>query len=108
LVGYAPSLRQRVASETARRRANGRFKPRPEVIDPAEAWTRLEAHYRRLGRVSSNTIDVDAALPSADWFRGHFGSMAEIYARLGFEPSARQKFHIELTRPGAPRYRRPM
>jgi len=107
-VGYAPSLRQRVASENARRRARGRFKPRPEVIDPDEAWARLEAHYRRLGRVSSNTIDIDPTLPSADWYRIRFGSLAEIYARLGYEPSARQKFHIALSKPGASKYRRPL
>lgn len=107
LVGYAPSRRQTVAAEMARRRDKGRFRPRPDVIEPDEAWTRLEAHYRRLGRVSSNTIDIDPSLPSAEWFRKRFGSMEDIYARLGYEPSAQQKFYIAITRPGAPKYRRP-
>lgn len=106
-LGYTPSRRQRTASERARLRSRGRFKPRPDVIDQEEAWRRLEAHYRQLGRVSTNTIDVDPSLPSADWYRQRFGGMETIYARLGYEPTARQRFHIELSRPGAPRYRRP-
>jgi len=106
-LGYAPSARQCAASRSARARDRRRFKPRPEVIDPDVAWARLEAHYRRLGRVSCNTIEVDPDLPSVGWYRNRFGGLAEIYARLGYEPSWRQRFHIELQRIGARNYRRP-
>jgi DNA invertase Pin-like site-specific DNA recombinase len=106
-IGYEPSPRQRAASRSARVRDKGRFKPRPDLIDPAVAWAQLEAHYRRLGRVSSNTIEVDPALPSVGWYRNVFGSMDAIYARLGYEPSPRQRFHIALHRMGASDYRRP-
>jgi len=106
-LGYQPSPRQRAASRNARARDNGRFKPRPELIDPAEGWARLEAHYRRLGRVSSNTIEVDPDLPSVGWYRNTFGGMEAIYERLGYEPSPRQRFHIELCQVGARNYRKP-
>jgi DNA invertase Pin-like site-specific DNA recombinase len=106
-VGYQPSLRQQTASRNARARDNGRFKPRPDPIDPDIAWAALEAHYARLGRVSSNTIEADPDLPSVGWYRNTFGSMETIYARLGHQPSARQRFHIDLQRQGVRNYRRP-
>jgi len=106
-LGYSPSARQRAASRNARTRDNGRFKPRPETIDPDVAWALLEAHYRRLGRVSSNTIEVDPALPSVGWYRTTFGDLEAIYSRLGYEPSSQQRFHIALRRIGAGKYRRP-
>jgi hypothetical protein len=107
-VGYAPSARQRAASRNARTRDNGRFKPRPDPIDPDWGWAQLEAHYRRLGRVSGNTIEVDPALPSVGWYRATFGGLETIYQRLGYEPSRRQRFHIELQRTGPRNYRRPL
>jgi phage terminase small subunit len=106
-LGYSPSARQRAASQTARTRDTGRFKSRPELIDRDVAWAQLAAHYRRLGRISSNTIEVDPTLPSVGWYRNAFGSLEAIYARLGYTPSWRQRFHIDLNRIGARNYRRP-
>jgi DNA invertase Pin-like site-specific DNA recombinase len=100
LVGYQSSKRQLAASAQARRHRPDTFRPRPQLIDAEQAVEGLRLHYARLGWVSSNTIDSDPDLPTAEWYRLKFGGMAGVYALLGYEPSPRQRLHIERHRPG--------
>jgi DNA invertase Pin-like site-specific DNA recombinase len=105
LAGYQPSKRQTVAAARAREHRPHSFRPRPEPIDTDAALEALRAHYARLGWVSSNTIDDDPALPAADWYRVRFGGMGRVYALLGYEPTSRQRLHIERQRLGGRAYR---
>jgi hypothetical protein len=102
LVGVSPSPRQAVAAAKARRQGAGQFRNHRKPIDPASAFDALRHHLASRGTVSSNTINEDPDLPSADWYRRHYGTMALIYELLGYEPSAQQKRHMKLEAPSRP------
>lgn len=97
LAGFRPTRRQTAAHEKALRHRPWTFRPSVQPIDPEEAWRRLEQHFAARGFVSCNTITDDPTLPSAEWYRRRFGSMAEIYRRLGHTPTETQRRYLGRT-----------
>lgn len=102
LAGFQPTRRQLAAHARAMKHRPWAFRPYPATLDPDETWRRLERHFAERGYVSCHTIEDDPELPSAEWYRRRFGSMAEIYRRLGHVPTARQRRRLPSARGGKP------
>jgi len=66
------------------------------------ALAALQQHVARRGFVSSNTIDDDPDLPSAEWYRRQCGGMAQVYERLGYDPTPKQRRHLARPTAGTP------
>jgi hypothetical protein len=99
LIEAEPSRRQVASATKDRLRRSERFRSRPQLIEPDEAFAALRRHFEARGFVSSNTIDNDPDLPSSEWYRRRFGGMAEIYELLGHHPTPQQKRGFKTGRP---------
>ncbi|MCR5879443.1 recombinase family protein [Phenylobacterium sp. J367] len=93
-LGYTPSRRQRAGQQNSARGRDARWRGHAP-LNEEEALIALARHWRRVGRISANTIDADPELASADWFCRRFGGMANVYARLGYTPDAAQQRHLD-------------
>jgi len=56
----------------------------PKRMDEAEMLQGLARLFDRAGDLTTALIDADPDIPSADHYRKRFGSLAEVFARLGF------------------------
>lgn len=88
-VGYAPGERARAASARYGVRYPAR-RPRGPTLSPREMLRRARRLLGEVGSLSMRIIDDAAALPSASAYAQTFGSMGELYRRLGYTPTYKQ------------------
>jgi len=71
----------------AARRISEKRAPHPRLSDE-EMLARLIDLWKRCGGLSKAIIERSKSVPALSTYREHFGSMAEIYARIGYVPAS--------------------
>jgi len=61
--------------------------PGKGIYDEADALRRLRDLFDRQGFINAKMVEVDTSLPTGNWYRRHFGSFAEAFARAGIPPT---------------------
>ena len=80
-----------IISREVLNRARGIFAERSERAQDGDMLARLRALLAKHGRLSYDLIDAEPKMPSAQTYRKRFGSMIEVYRRIGWTADRRYK-----------------
>ncbi len=80
-----------IISREVRNRARGIFAERAERAQDGDMLARLRALLAKHGRLSYDLIDAEPKMPSAQTYRKRFGSMIDVYRRVGWTADRRYR-----------------
>ena len=101
-VGYTPSDRALKAGEMTRKGQAGRRRGWASCMSDDEMIERLRRLYASVGSLSHAVIDNAVGMPGGDLYRKRFGGMLNVYAMVGYQPTAKQRLAVRtMTRRSA-------